>query len=84
MGDTGDIYVKASRHNAMDKAEDEAEIYNYLKYQGKCTLEEDTVDIMIKDNGPGIPKEILPKIFDPFFTTKDVGKGAGLGLFYCS
>ena len=53
MGDTGDIHIKASRHSAIDKAGEEAEIYNYLKYHGKCTLEEDTVDIMIKDNGPG-------------------------------
>jgi signal transduction histidine kinase len=81
MGDTGDIHIEASRHNAIDKVQGETEIFNYLKYQGKCTLEEDTVDIMIKDNGPGIPEEIIPKIFDPFFTTKDVGKGAGLGLF---
>lgn len=36
--------------------------------------------IRIKDNGPGIPQEIVDKIFDPFFTTKDVGKGTGLGL----
>lgn len=34
----------------------------------------------IKDEGAGIPEEVLPKIFDPFFTTKDVGKGLGLGL----
>ena len=39
------------------------------------------VEILIEDNGPGIPPEIRDKIFDPFFTTKDVGHGSGLGLF---
>jgi two-component system sensor histidine kinase PhcS len=39
--------------------------------------------IFIRDNGPGIPQEIMPKIFDPFFTTKDIGKGTGLGLSIC-
>lgn len=40
----------------------------------------DQVMISIKDNGPGIPKEIRDKIFQPFFTTKPTGKGTGLGL----
>jgi len=36
--------------------------------------------IIFRDNGEGIPPEILPKVFDPFFTTKAVGEGTGLGL----
>lgn len=78
----GIVFIRAEKCKAVDKAEDGSiGIYNYLKYRGKCTLEDDTVDIEIHDTGPGIPSEILPKIFDPFFTTKDVGKGSGLGLF---
>ena len=36
--------------------------------------------VRIRDDGPGIPPEVLPRIWDPFFTTKDVGEGTGLGL----
>ena len=38
------------------------------------------VQIAIKDNGMGIKPEIKQRIFDPFFTTKPVGEGTGLGL----
>ncbi len=45
--------------------------------------ENNTVEILIKDNGVGISPESLNKIFSPFFTTKSVGKGTGLGLSVC-
>jgi two-component system, NtrC family, sensor kinase len=38
------------------------------------------VIISVRDNGPGIPLNILDKIFQPFFTTKPTGHGTGLGL----
>jgi signal transduction histidine kinase len=40
----------------------------------------DYLNIIINDNGNGIPQNIINKIFDPFFTTKPVGVGTGLGL----
>jgi signal transduction histidine kinase len=39
-----------------------------------------SVEIRIRDNGAGIPREVKEKMFNPFFTTKPAGEGTGLGL----
>ena len=41
---------------------------------------DEKVEIMVKDNGNGIPHNLRDKIFQPFFTTKAPGEGTGLGL----
>ncbi len=41
---------------------------------------DDTVEIRVRDNGPGIPDDIVGRIFNPFFSTRDGAVGAGLGL----
>jgi len=38
------------------------------------------LEIVIEDNGPGVPPDILPFLFDPFVTTKQNGSGLGLAL----
>lgn len=46
----------------------------------RITGNDDFLEVMIGDNGPGIPQEKMSKIFEPFYTTKQKGKGTGLGL----
>ncbi|MDA1129163.1 MAG: PAS domain S-box protein [Chloroflexi bacterium] len=43
-------------------------------------VEDAILRVSIRDDGPGIPEDLLGKIFDPFYTTKEVGSGTGLGL----
>jgi two-component system NtrC family sensor kinase len=42
--------------------------------------EPNQVSVVVRDDGSGIPPEILPRIFEPFLTTKETGRGVGLGL----
>jgi len=43
--------------------------------------DQNCTEILVEDNGPGIPADILPQVFDPFFTTREPGKGMGLGMY---
>lgn len=80
IGASGEIHVLAvkrhlTRENVVSRLDGSP------KSLGKCFHGGEAVDIEIRDDGPGIPAEVLPRIFDPFFTTKEVGYGMGLGLF---
>lgn len=53
----------------------------YVKSIGISTrINHNDVEILVEDNGTGIPKDKLMNIFDPFFTTKNDESGTGLGL----
>ncbi|MFK8043159.1 sensor histidine kinase [Congregibacter sp.] len=40
----------------------------------------DSLQICVRDNGPGIPSDVMPRLFDPFFTTRTQGTGLGLAV----
>lgn len=39
-----------------------------------------TVEVSVRDNGPGLAPEVRPRIFEPFYTTKETGMGMGLSI----
>ncbi|MBN2144978.1 MAG: HAMP domain-containing protein [Candidatus Aureabacteria bacterium] len=59
-----------------------AERQGYITVLTRISTSEDSpgVEVVIEDNGCGIPETHLNKIFDPFFTTRSPGEGTGLGL----
>jgi len=75
------VEVAAERlERALDLAQfpdrAEARFLNRETFNNRAPL----LAVSIRDNGPGIPPEILPRIFEPYFTTKGERKGTGLGL----
>ena len=67
------------RRAAEDAGEGDGE-----RYEPAVTLatkrEAESVEVRIRDNGSGIPPDVIDKIFNPFFTTKPTDQGTGLGL----
>jgi two-component system nitrogen regulation sensor histidine kinase GlnL len=51
-----------------------------LSVPGKKTRVSLPLEFCVKDNGPGVPEDLLPNLFDPFVTTKPTGSGLGLAL----
>src|SRR5258707_6927181 len=51
-----------------------------LSLPGSKTRVSLPLEFCVKDNGPGVPEDLLPHLFDPFVTTKSTGSGLGLAL----
>lgn len=54
-----------------------------IMIHGNAHLDTDSVRLVVRDSGIGIPKQTLPHIFEPFFTTRHNAGGTGLGLTIC-
>jgi two-component system, LuxR family, sensor kinase FixL len=46
----------------------------------RAQASDDTVQISVVDNGPGLPEEVRDKLFEPFVSTKETGMGVGLSI----
>jgi two-component system NtrC family sensor kinase len=66
--------------NLFNNAIDAIDRNGHITVATRYDQEADMVGISIRDDGPGMDKEVQRRIFDPFFTTKKVGEGTGLGL----
>ncbi|WP_372737288.1 ATP-binding protein [Neptunomonas sp.] len=62
--------------NALDAIADQAKKLIRIE----CLHNNDRLEIYVRDNGPGVSKELRENIFEPFFTTKRRGQSLGLGL----
>ena len=71
--------VSNACHAMRQKRESEGDAYGPT-LSVSTRLMDDTVEIRVRDNGPGIADDVVGHIFNPFFSTRDGALGAGLGL----
>jgi signal transduction histidine kinase len=64
--------------NASDSLEEQGAVQGEIRLRGEVWGPR--VVLLVEDNGPGFPPEVLPRLFEAFFTTKGPEKGTGLGL----
>jgi signal transduction histidine kinase/CheY-like chemotaxis protein len=80
QGQVDDIWLNLllNAHDALIGCDDAR-----LGISASYTPNADYLQVLVWDNGPGIPEKIIDSVFKPFFTTKPVGEGTGLGLHIC-
>jgi signal transduction histidine kinase len=76
LGELNQVWTHLVR-NAAEAMGGRGELRLVTRREGPCAVVE------VRDSGPGISPDLLPRLFQPFFTTKDIGHGTGLGLHLC-
>ena len=85
-GDLGRVFLNmvSNACYAVDEKRKEREAAEDRGYSPEVVLAtkrtDESVEVRVRDNGSGIPQDVIDKIFNPFFTTKPTDKGTGLGL----
>ncbi len=83
-GEIQQVFLNILNNGAQAMAEQQkmltADKKSAPKFIIRIYKKEDTIQIEIEDNGPGISEEHCQRIFEAFFTTKEKGVGTGLGL----
>ncbi|MGI8952563.1 MAG: tetratricopeptide repeat-containing sensor histidine kinase [Chitinophagaceae bacterium] len=81
--DIGRVFLNLF-NNAFYAVNEKKKNINSENYQPTVSIQtkkiNNKIEIVVKDNGNGIPQNVVHKIFQPFFTTKPTGQGTGLGL----
>ena len=73
-------FYACAKKAEMEKGLTSMESHYKPKVKVTTSFKDDNIEIIIQDNGIGIPQNMVDKIFQPFFTTKPTGQGTGLGL----
>ena len=85
-GDLGRVFLNmvSNACYAVDEKRKEKEAAGDRQYAPEVVLTtkrtDESMEVRVRDNGSGIPQDVIDKIFNPFFTTKPTDKGTGLGL----
>jgi two-component system, NtrC family, sensor kinase len=66
--------------NAIDAMPRGGNLWIETRIETGLNSAENEIQIQVRDDGTGIPPDVLPQIFEPFLTTKESGRGVGLGL----
>lgn len=64
-------------HNGMQSMPDGGTLTVVVTYPAQ-NAEKTSVQVLVRDTGPGVPEQDMSKIFEPFYTTRDGGTGLGL------